>query len=688
MPVDARAELRAVQLVPGENVRREGNRFVALTREPWLEMRFTDGLPAGRWISLTYRSSYFDVLVRPLLRFVMPDGTHDQAIPAALFGRAEWVGRVPEGTRRILISPVDSDGAFGFEIEGCRQLSAATLLTKAWSLAPRLTLEAVGSHCIGRRQTAHRLLHRALGWMPLEKYHEWRGKRLRDLDLAGLDAPRADWSAGSHIRIAVAVTGPPVDGVRDLLGQLEQQPYPSWSLALLPLDAMSLPAGLEPHIASGRLVLLDPRRPATALLEGLPDEVLVGTIRIGDSLPRYALATLAEWAMRQPAKSVFYADDDTVDPRGRHGDPRLKPDWSPTFEAARHYVGAPLFVRGRWLVQHDPPSLDDVVRKDGLNVLLAAAAKTDVEHIRRVMLTRPAPSLCGGPARPTVDGIPAPAGGGAEAAKSGVTIIIPNRDQPRLLEACMRGLGRTAGAVPYEVIIVDNGSVEAGTRRLYNSLQADNRVTVIDRPGPFNFARMCNDAAGQARMPILLFLNNDIEMVDSGWLEPLLSWASRPDIGAVGAKLLYPSGGLQHGGVVVGLAGSTAHVDRGAGKDDPGYLQRLGSTHEVSAVTGACLAVERAKFNAVGGFDAQNLPVELNDIDMCLRLEERGWRTIFTPQSVLIHHESASRGTSTAHSQKYERERAVFRDRWSGRLRDDPYFHPALSLVSIRTALG
>ena len=136
--------------------------------------------------------------------------------------------------------------------------------------------------------------------------------------------------------------------------------------------------------------------------------------------------------------------------------------------------------------------------------------------------------------------------------------------------------------------------------------------------------------------------------------------------------------------------GVSGHIDSGVrgGDGDAGYLQRHTVPHEVSAVTAACLAVEKTKFDAVGGFDAENLPIELNDIDLCLRLAERGWRTIFTPESVLVHHESASRGRSTPQSEKYRHERDFFCGRWGRWLRHDPYFHPALSLGSIHTALG
>jgi GT2 family glycosyltransferase len=162
--------------------------------------------------------------------------------------------------------------------------------------------------------------------------------------------------------------------------------------------------------------------------------------------------------------------------------------------------------------------------------------------------------------------------------------------------------------------------------------------------------------------------------------------AMRPDIGAVGAKLLYPDGRLQHGGLALGVGGRAAHYERLLEADDPGYFGRLGVAHEVSAVTGACLAVEARKFHAVGGFDAENLPVDLSDVDLCLRLAERGWRCVMAPEATLLHRESASRGEGGG-SRRYGAEIAWFRRRWAHQIGDDPYFHPSLSLDATHPAL-
>src|SRR6185369_14827158 len=149
----------------------------------------------------------------------------------------------------------------------------------------------------------------------------------------------------------------------------------------------------------------------------------------------------------------------------------------------------------------------------------------------------------------------------------------------------------------------------------------------------------------------------------------------------------FPSRTVQHGGHVIGLGGYSAHVEVGQEADSPGFLGRLVVPHEVSAVTAACLAVEKTKFESVGGFDAKSFPVELGDVDFCLRLESKGWKSIFVPDAVLIHHESATRGRTYNRDPRYAGEQVHFASRWKDRIRDDPYFHPALSLNSQRIRL-
>ena len=315
-----------------------------------------------------------------------------------------------------------------------------------------------------------------------------------------------------------------------------------------------------------------------------------------------------------------------------------------------------------------------VAAGDLSEMALPAEAGLVARHLPRVLLRAAAAErrVSGVVARPTG---PPP----------GVTVIIPTRDRVDLLRKCIESLRRETA--PFEAVIVDNGSIEDATKAYFAGLAADARFSVLHRPGPFNFARLCNEAAGLSRMPALLLLNNDVEAIEPGWLGELTAWTNDPTVGAVAPKLLYPNRTVQHAGVVLGVEGVAGHFEYGLAADDPGYFGRLNAPYSSSAVTGACLAVRRDKFLAVGGLDEVNLPVELNDIDFCLRLAERGWRSIVDGRLRLIHIESASRGRTCVVEEQYPREWSYFRRRWMHRLRNDPAFSPSLSLESNRAAL-
>jgi GT2 family glycosyltransferase len=232
-------------------------------------------------------------------------------------------------------------------------------------------------------------------------------------------------------------------------------------------------------------------------------------------------------------------------------------------------------------------------------------------------------------------------------------------------------------------VIVDNGSKEPAVLDLYERLRLDRRVQIEPYPHPFNFSALVNAGARKARGDILVLLNNDVAVLRPDWLDVLVAQAVRPEVGAVGAKLLYEDGRLQHVGVVVGLGGEAGHILRRRPADTLGHLDRLTVAHEVSGVTAACLAVTRDKYQAVGGFDEETFAVDFNDIDFCLRLGARGWKTVWTPHAVLSHLESVSRGRPVGEARaRFEREAAAFTERWREVIRHDPFYHPALSLTT------
>ena len=263
-----------------------------------------------------------------------------------------------------------------------------------------------------------------------------------------------------------------------------------------------------------------------------------------------------------------------------------------------------------------------------------------------------------------------------------VTIIIPTRDRVELLRRCLESLRTRTAYRPYEIIVVDNGSTETATLEYLASLTSAADVRVLPVPGVFNFSRLNNLAAAEAAGEILVFLNNDIEVTEAGWLTELVSQAARPEVGAAGARLWYADGTLQHGGVILGLGGVAGHAELRLPRGHPGYFSRAILQKSVSALTGACLATRREIFHDLGGFNQERLGVNFNDIDYCLRVAARGLRVVWTPAANLLHDESASRGhhRSPEEQAQFFREATYMQETHGAALLRDPFYNPNLSL--------
>jgi GT2 family glycosyltransferase len=263
-----------------------------------------------------------------------------------------------------------------------------------------------------------------------------------------------------------------------------------------------------------------------------------------------------------------------------------------------------------------------------------------------------------------------------------VSVIIPNHDQVELLRQCITSIDRCSYS-NVELVIAENASREPGTHAYYAELRQRPNVRVAEWAEPFNYAAVNNFAVRQATGEVLLFLNNDTEALHPDWLERMLEHALRPEVGAVGAKLFFPDGTVQHAGVVLGMGGNAAHLHQSAPGDHPGYFGRLTYVQNYSAVTAACLMCRREAFDAVGGFD-ERFALCYNDVDFCLKLREKGYLIVWTPEAMLRHHESKTRGPddTPAKAERFRRESALFWERWGDLLRGgDPYYSPNLSLT-------
>lgn len=263
-----------------------------------------------------------------------------------------------------------------------------------------------------------------------------------------------------------------------------------------------------------------------------------------------------------------------------------------------------------------------------------------------------------------------------------VSLLIPTRDKLDLLRTAVDSITQRTRYDRFEIIIIDNQSRESATLEWLEAGQRRGLFSVVHYDAPFNFSAMNNLAAAQASGDIVGFINNDVELISPDWLEAAVSLLARPEVGAVGARLRFANGMIQHGGVIVGTGGLAENAFQQVHVDDEGYFHRTRVAGNYSAVTAACLFCHRSEFLEMGGFDAKNLPVAFNDVDFCLRLRERKRQIVWTPHMELYHYESVSRGRDNTPEKlaRALKEELYMRQRWGRETLLDPFYNPNLNL--------
>lgn len=427
-----------------------------------------------------------------------------------------------------------------------------------------------------------------------------------------------------------------------------------------------------------------------------------------DLLPEHALFTVAQAINAHPEADLFYSDEDKLDSHGQRYDPYFKPDWNRALFLGQNMISH-LGVYRRSLVQEVGGFREGFEGSQDYDLALRVIERSSDERIvhiphvlyhwraiagstalegseksyawdagRRALeehLARAGQPLPVGRANHAFYHVPWPQPDPAPL----VSVLIPTRDRLDLLAGCIDGLRDRTDYPAWEAIIIDNGSVEPETLRYLDDLVEDQRFRVLRVDAPFNYSLLNNMAAEIARGELLCLLNNDIVMIEPGWLSEMVA-QMRPGVGVVGAKLLYADGRVQHAGVIIGLGGVAGHYHLLLAGHEPGYFGRAELVQDLSAVTGACLLIPAALYRDVGGLDTE-LAVAFNDVDLCLRVRKKGWRIIWTPHARLYHLESASRGSDMTEQNRarFENEVALMQSRWGTTLDDDPFHNPNLS---------
>lgn len=515
------------------------------------------------------------------------------------------------------------------------------------------------------------------------------------------------------ISVITPVFNPPPDVLRETIGSVLLQTYDNWELILV--DAASNLAGigsvLEESCASDgrvRLVRLDANLGISANtnrgLEKARGE-FVAFLDHDDLLAPDVLYEVVRALNEDPSLDIVYFDEDKVSEDGRiRTDPFFKPSWSPEYLLSTNYLMHSVIRREAIAAAGGlDPAMDGAQDWD-LALRLAERGRRAFHvpkvlyHWRRIKGSVAADATAKmwaiavqgrcleahlerrGFARPRVE---SPALGVVRIrwARKGlkVSAIIPTKDNVSLLRRCVESLLQAASSVSLEVLIVDTGSVDGATFAYYSEICGQESVRVLEWHGAFNYSAVNNFGARNATGDVLLFLNNDVEGRTPEWLEELVQWSEVPEIGCVGAKLLFGDGTVQHAGIVMGLQGHGSHVFRGGSSEHRwGVFGTIDSYRNYSAVTGACLAVRKEVFERVGGFD-ESYELCYGDIDLCLRVAARGYRNVVTPFVELLHYEGRTRGLHFPKSDVLRASVGMFPLVVQG----DPYFSPNLSYDSL-----
>jgi O-antigen biosynthesis protein len=552
-------------------------------------------------------------------------------------------------------------------------------------------------------------------------YERWlRANDLRDADAEVVRRTVEVLPRAPAISVLMPVYQTPERYLRAAIESVRAQLYPHWQLCIAD-DASPDPRVrevLREYAARDERIVLALRATNGHIAEASNSALALATgeyvalLDHDDVLAPDALFHVALAALRDPEAGVIYSDEDKIDELGRRSEPYFKPDWSPDSFLARMYVGHLLALERELAVELGGFRPGFEGSQDYDLVLRATERVARVAHVPRVLYhwrihpqstssetgskayayeagrraIEEAIARRGEPGR--VEALPEP---GSYVVRYAireplkVSVIVPTRDHGEDVDRALASVFARADAYPdFELLLIDNGSKDPASLATFARwAAADARVRVVRYDVPFNFSRINNFGVARSGGAYLLFLNNDTEALTPDWMAAMVEQAQRPSIGAVGAKLLYPDGTVQHAGVITGIGGVAGHAHKHAAPESGGYFNTLRTTNNYSAVTGACMMVRREAFARAGGFD-ETLAVAFNDVDLCLKLRALGLYNVYLAHVELIHHESKSRGDDRdrANLVRFVAERRVMEERWRTAELPDPHYSPHLSLVS------
>jgi len=506
-------------------------------------------------------------------------------------------------------------------------------------------------------------LHKAT---PYQKYIASR--RILPRDIRWMENEFTVWNNHPHFHLLITLLPEQTQWLANTLDSLDTQIYPHWKLTIVAFTPKPQELALTSQVYWYEI---DDDEDSYEALNRLAQEHAsdwVGFIEAGDVLQQHALFKLAFHARLNPEWRILYTDEDKITVDSYRSNPIFKPDYNHDLLHAYDYIG------GLCLFDYVLFSGNGGVssEKDGMEVYDLVLRCTEqlapkaIGHLAEILYTRF--ELGGHSVRSWEDisqsgaqslqehflrrGIAADVRPGPYPGTHDVvypldhtplvSILIPTRDRLELIKPCIDTLLEKTDYPNYEVLILNNDSREPEVLDYFNEIRQHPKIRILDYPHPFNFSAICNLGAREAKGEFLLLLNNDIEITQPKWLSEMMRHGLRPEVGVVGARLLFPSRTLQHAGIIMGMGGVASHTFVNASHGQPGYMMRAQLTQNYSAVTGACLLVRKDLYDSMGGLDEVDLKVFFNDVDFCLRVREQGRLVVWTPNATMVHKASSS----------------------------------------------
>ena len=690
-----------------------------------------------RWVIISYLAEGMDIDIEPVLYIDDGKGFSEQRtifLPRGN-GRIETIVRLPNYVKAIRFDPPSLTGIFSLRDMQIIQISKLHVL---WRVAKdKLKQKPLTLERLRRLKEQALKIWREEGWYGLRRhavnvaltkreasslnYAAWISAydALTDLDRDRIQRRIREFKHRPLISIIMPVYNTSEKWLRLAIESVLAQIYPEWELCIAD-DASSAPhvrCTLEEYQSKDSRIKIVFRKTnghisvASNSALGLATGQWIALLDHDDELSEHALYMAVEEINAYPQTRLIYSDEDRIDKQGVRYNPYFKSDWNPDLflshnmishfgvydislvreingfrkglEGSQDYDLALRIVEKITAnqIRHIPHVLyhwraiegSAADRTDAKIYAYEAARIAVQDHLDRQCISAFVTAAYGYNMNRVIYNLP------KNLPK--VSVIIPTKDKLELLRVAVQSILGKTDYPNLELIIVDNQSEQQETLAYLNKLEILSNVRVIRYDFPYSYSAINNIAVAQATGEVIALVNNDIEVISPSWLKEMVSHALRPKIGAVGALLYYTNDTIQHAGILL-CSDVALHAYQFLNRGNPGYHGKANLLQNYSAVTAACMVLRRAIFNEIGGFDEENLPVTYNDVDLCLRIQERGYRILWTPYAELYHYESATLGhpKSPERLEQFMKEATYFKTRWSKMIDHDPFYSPNLTL--------